>query len=79
MGGSWGNDEWIFKGGYGPFQIINRLISTAEGDDQKVIPLMDLFSPPPLLDMEPLPRPALSVVEVLTGRLLNAACAEEYI
>lgn len=61
FGGSWGNDEWIFKGGYGAFQIINRLISTAEGDDQKVIPLMDLFSSPPLLNVEPLPRPAVFV------------------
>lgn len=47
FGGGWGKDEGIFKRGYGPFQIINRLISTLEGDDDKVILLTDLFSSAP--------------------------------
>lgn len=41
----------IFKGGYGPFQIINHLISTLEREDANVILLMDLFTSAPPFDV----------------------------
>lgn len=78
FGGSLGRDKGKFKRGYGPFQIINRLISTAKRDNEKVMLLTDLFSSPPLVKVELLPRPTVFVLKVPDKKTLKAACADEY-
>lgn len=74
FGESWGKNEGIFRRGYRQFQVVNHLISTSEGDNQKVMPLMNLFSSPPPLNVEPFPRVPCLFAKVLTVRLVTAAC-----